>query len=56
MLALPPEKIPLARMVALAARFTLGDRPREGAGWGALAWLHETAREAAGERTIADVM
>ena len=56
MLALPPEKIPLARLVALAARFTLGDRPREGAGWGALAGLHETARKAAGERTVADVL
>jgi membrane protein len=56
MLALPPEKIPLSRLVSLAARLTLGDRPREGPGWGALAWLHDTAREAAGERTVADVM
>jgi membrane protein len=56
MLALPPERIPLARIVALAARFTLGDKPREGPGWGALAWLHATAREAAGARTVADVL
>jgi membrane protein len=56
MLALPPERIPLARLVALAARFTLGDRRREGPGWDALARLHDTARDAAGERTVADVM
>ena len=56
MLMLPPERIPLSRIVSLAARFTLGDKPREGPGWGALAWLHETAREATGERTVADVL
>jgi membrane protein len=56
MLALPPERIPLARIVALAARFTLGDTPREGPGWGALARLHATVREAAGERSVADVL
>ena len=56
MLMLPPERIPLSRIVSLAARFTLGDKPREGPGWGALAWLHETAREAAGQRTVADVL
>jgi membrane protein len=56
LLLLPPERIPLSRIVSLAARFTLGDRPREGPGWGALAWLHETAREAAGQRTVADVL
>jgi membrane protein len=55
-LALPPERIPLARIVALASRFTLGDRPREGSGWQALAALHETARGAAGERTVADLL
>ncbi|HXY42290.1 MAG TPA: YihY/virulence factor BrkB family protein [Vicinamibacteria bacterium] len=56
MLALPPERIPLARLVALASRFTLGDTPRQGPGWGALAWLYDAAREAAGERTVADVV
>jgi len=56
MLALPPERIALARVVALASRFTLGDRPREGPGWSALGWLHETARAAAGERTVADLL
>ena len=55
-LALPPERIPLARIVALASRFTLGDTPREGSGWQALAALHETARSAAGERTVADLL
>jgi membrane protein len=56
MLALPPEKIPVARIVALASRCTLGDRPREGPGWGALAFLHETARESAGARTVAELL
>ena len=36
-LALPPDRIPLARIAELASRLTLGTRPREGAGWGALA-------------------
>jgi membrane protein len=56
MLAQPPELIPLARVVALASRYTLGDRPREGPGWGALAWMHETARDAAGQRTVAELL
>ena len=47
-LALPPDRIPLARIAELASRFTLGTRPREGAGWGALAAIHEQARAAAG--------
>lgn len=55
-LALPPERIPLSRIVALASRFTLGDTRREGPGWQALAWLHETARSAAGARTVADLL
>ena len=56
MLALPPERIPLARVVALASRHTLGDRPREGPGWQTLATLHETARAAASERSVADLL
>ncbi len=55
-LALPPDRIPLARIVELASRFTLGTQPREGPGWGALAAIHETARTAAGDRTLADLL
>jgi membrane protein len=55
-LALPPDRIPLARIVELASRFTLGARPREGAGWGALAAIHANARAAAGDRTLADLL
>ncbi len=56
LLALPPERIPLARVVALASRYTLGDRPREGRAWSALATLHETALTAAAERSVADLL
>jgi hypothetical protein len=55
-LALPPDRIPLARIAELASRCTLGTRPREGAGWGALAAIHQQARAAAGDRTIADLL
>jgi hypothetical protein len=55
-LALPPDRIPLARIVELASRFTLGTKPRQGPGWGALAAIHKTARTAAGERTLADLL
>jgi membrane protein len=55
-LALPPDRIPLARLAELASRFTLGTLPREGAGWGALAAIHRQAREAAGDRTVADLL
>jgi membrane protein len=55
-LALPPDRIPLARIVELASRLTLGTRPREGAGWGALAAIHQQALSAAGERTVADLL
>jgi len=55
-LALPPDRIPLARIAELASRLTLGTRPREGAGWGALAAIHANARAAAGDRTIADLL
>ena len=56
MLALPAELVPLDRVVALASRRTLGEKPREGPGWVALAWLHDTARKAAAERTVADLL
>jgi membrane protein len=55
-LALPPDRIPLARIVELASRFTLGTKPREGPGWGALAAIHQTAHSAAGDRTLADLL
>jgi membrane protein len=55
-LALPPDRIPLARIVEVASRFTLGTKPREGAGWDALAAIHASARAAAGERTVADLL
>jgi membrane protein len=55
-LALPPGAIPLARIADLASRFTLGTRPREGAGWDALAAIHARARAAAGDRTLADLV
>jgi membrane protein len=55
-LALPPDRIPLARIADLASRFTLGTRPREGAGWDALAAIHAKARAAAGDRTLADLV
>jgi membrane protein len=55
-LTLPPDRIPLARISALASRFTLGTRPREGPGWSALAAIHEAALAAAGGRTLADLI
>ena len=55
-LALPPDRIPLARIAELASRVTLGTRPREGAGWDALAAIHANARAAAGDRTVADLL
>ncbi len=55
-LARPPEQVPLATIVALASRCTLGDQPRAGSGWNALARLHDSAREAAGARTVAELL
>jgi hypothetical protein len=55
-LALPPDRISLARIAELASRFTLGTRPREGVGWDALAAIHASARTAAGDRTVADLI
>ena len=34
MLALPAELVPLARVVALVSQCSLGEKPRDGAGWG----------------------
>jgi membrane protein len=55
-LALPPDRIPLARLAELASRSTLGTRPRSGPGWDALAAIHEQARAAAGDRTLSDIL
>jgi membrane protein len=55
-LALPPERIPLARLVELASRATLGARPRTGPGWDALAALIAQSRAAAGGRTLAEIL
>ena len=55
-LALAPERIPLARLLELAARSTLGTHPRTGPGWDALAAIHANARAAAGERTLSEFL
>jgi len=55
-LALPPEKIPLRRLVDLGARLTVGAGDRTGPGWSFLQTLHEAGQHAAGERTLADVL
>jgi membrane protein len=55
-LALPPERVPLARLVELQSRATLGARARGGPGWDALAAQLAAARAAAGERTLAEVI
>jgi membrane protein len=55
-LALPPERIPLSRLVDLGARLTVGSDERSGPGWAFLGTLRDSARHAAGERTLADVL
>jgi membrane protein len=55
-LALPPDRIPLARLVDLGARLSVGSRERPGPGWEFLAALHDAARNAAGERTLASLI
>jgi membrane protein len=55
-LALSPERIPLARLLELTARATLGTRPRRGPGWDALAATQAATRAGAGERTLADLV
>jgi membrane protein len=55
-LALAPERIPLARLLELASRSTLGTRPRMGPGWDALAAIHANARALAGDQTLAGLL
>jgi membrane protein len=55
-LALPPERIPLVRLVDLAARLGIPPEKRRGPGWPFLGTLQAAAREAAGSRTLAELI
>jgi membrane protein len=55
-LALPPESIPLARLVDLGARISVGSRGQTGPGWEFVGTLREAARGAAGDRTLASLI
>ena len=55
-LALPPERVPLARLLEIASRSTLGARMHGGPGWDTLAAMFDEARAAAGERTLAELV
>ena len=55
-LATGPERIPLARLLELAARFTVGTPPRGGPEWDALQALLAQQRLGAGERTLAEML
>lgn len=55
-LALPPESIPLTRLVALGSRLTIGPDTRQGPGWRFLGTIQDAARAAAGERTLASLI
>jgi membrane protein len=55
-LALAAERIPIARLLELASRATLGTHPRTGSGWDALAAIHAKAQAAARERTLAELL
>ena len=55
-LALPPERVPIARLLELASRSTLGARPRTEPGWAALAAILANAQSAAGDKTLADLL
>jgi hypothetical protein len=55
-LATGPERIPLARLLELAARSTLGTPPRGGPEWDALQSLLAQQRQGAGERTLAEIL
>jgi membrane protein len=55
-LALAPERIPLARLLELASRSTLGTHPRTGPGWDALGAIHANARALAGDQTLAELL
>jgi len=55
-LALPPESIPLSRLVDLGARLSAGSETRTGPGWRFLAALRDAARAAAGDQTLASLV
>lgn len=55
-LALPPEAIPLARLVDLGARLSVGPNERTGPGWRFLGTMQEAARAAAGDQTLATLV
>ncbi len=55
-LAQPPESIPLARLVDLGARLSVGPGERSGPGWDFLGHMRDAARSAAGERTLASLL
>ena len=51
-LALPPENIPLARLIDLGAEMSVDPTARPGPGWRFLGELRDAARAAAGEQTL----
>jgi membrane protein len=55
-LALPPERVAIARLLELASRSTLGTRARTGPGWAALGAILANAQSVAGDKTLADVL
>jgi membrane protein len=55
-LAQPPESIPLARLLELGARLSIGPDTRKGPGWQFLGNMQGAARAAAGERTLATLV
>ena len=55
-LALPPESIPLARLVDLGARISVGSRGQAGPGWEFVGTVREAAQAAAGDRTLASLI
>jgi membrane protein len=55
-LALAPERVPLARLLELASRSTLGARPHTEPGWAALAAILANAQAATGDKTLADLL
>jgi membrane protein len=55
-LALPPETIPLARLLDLGSRLSVGPDRRSGPGWSFLGTMRDAARAAAGERTLASLL
>ena len=55
-LARPPESIPLARLVDLGARLSVGPSERQGPGWRFLDTVRDAARAAAGDETLASLV